>query len=370
MLTTVSDTTLHLWNTGRRVKRNAAGWLSGNAPCCVHNGESADTRMRGGLRADGDGSVGYSCFNCGYKTVYKPGQQLSFKFRRLLKWMGADDNEIQRLVIDAIRVREMSGLIIPPPAIKEEVKLQKRSLPEGCTSFKEWQTYLSIADDNFISPVELIEAVEYIDKRCELNSGENSMIQRYDFYVTDDKVQNMHKRVIIPCYWEGEIIGYTARTWDNKVKPKYLAHYDGNYVFNMDRQRKDSKFVIVMEGPFDAMAIDGVSTMHGEISDTQADIIQSLGKEVIVVPDFDVHNGKWPGEKLVDQAIEFGWSVSFPQWNEHHKDVSAAVQKMGKLFTMQAILAGKESNPTRIKIKKRVYKEWQKNIQLICNGCF
>jgi hypothetical protein len=92
-----------------------------------------------------------------------------------------------------------------------------------------------------------------------------------------------------------------------------------------------------------------------EISEQQAEIIESLGREVIYVPDFDQHLNKqgrpvWPGLAAVEQAIEYGWSVSFPVWRETCKDVNAAVIKYGKLFVIKAILDAKESNSLKIKL--------------------
>jgi hypothetical protein len=40
------------------------------------------------------------------------------------------------------------------------------------------------------------------------------------------------------------------------------------------------------------MSIDGVAILGSECSEQQADIIESLGREVIVVPDFDKHTSK------------------------------------------------------------------------------
>ena len=108
------------------------------------------------------------------------------------------------------------------------------------------------------------------------------------------------------------------------------------------------KFVIVVEGPFDAMAIDGVAVLGNEISEVQADVIDSLGREVIVVPDNDR-----AGHSLVSQAIEYGWSVSFPIWHEDCKDVGEAVIKYGKLFVLKAILDAKESTKLKIELKKK-----------------
>ena len=40
-------------------KQTPSGWISYNAPCCHHNGTSADTRGRGGLISNGDGGLSY-----------------------------------------------------------------------------------------------------------------------------------------------------------------------------------------------------------------------------------------------------------------------------------------------------------------------
>jgi hypothetical protein len=79
-----------------------------------------------------------------------------------------------------------------------------------------------------------------------------------------------------------------------------------------------------------------------------------------VVPDFDFKEVKgkpvWAGEKLVEQALEYGWSVSFPVWRDECKDVAAAYKKYGKLFTMKAILEGKQSSRLKIELmRKRIH---------------
>jgi hypothetical protein len=44
-------------------KQTSSGWVSFNAPCCVHTGESADRRSRGGVKQQED-DWSYHCFNC------------------------------------------------------------------------------------------------------------------------------------------------------------------------------------------------------------------------------------------------------------------------------------------------------------------
>jgi DNA primase len=87
--------------------------------------------------------------------------------------------------------------------------------------------------------------------------------------------------------------------------------------------------------------------MHNEISDAQARLIRSLGKEIIVVPDQDK-----PGMVLVDRAIDLGWSVSMPSW-EDCKDVNDAVKKYGRVGTLLTIMQSRETSRIKIELRKR-----------------
>jgi hypothetical protein len=312
-------------------KTTPSGWTSFNAPCCPHNGESVDTRGRGGLTANPDGSVSYHCFNCNFKASYQPGRHLTFKFRKLLKWLGADDTDIKRLVIEAIRVREL----VAPEEVKAEAEEEKiefkvRDLPDDAVN---------------------LVALDYVHPALEYCVARKIDIAKYAFYATRQEQYNLHKRIIIPFVWQGRTIGYTARAFEENVKPKYHSNYEPNFVFNINNQQADSKFVIVCEGPFDAMSIDGVAVLNNECNETQADIIESLGREVIVVADRDR-----AGAKMINNAIEYGWTVSFPVWLETCKDVNEAVVKYGKLFVLKTILDSKHSSKLKIELmKKKLY---------------
>jgi hypothetical protein len=342
MLNIISDYVKTLLPAKR--KSTPSGWTSFNAPCCTHNGQSADTRGRGGLTANADGSVSFHCFNCSFKTSYQPGRHLTYKFRRWLSWMGAEDNDVKRLVIEAIRVKDL----IAPEELKEpeeKIEFKVRELPKDAVSFQQLLTHHLLDDFRNVPPL-LNSAVDYVKAR-KIDTG------KYDFYWTDATEHSLHQRVIIPCVWQGRIIGYTSRAFTDGVKPKYYSHYEPNFVFNTNNQLPDWKFVIVCEGPFDAMSVDGVAVLGNEVSEQQADIIDALGREVIVVADADKS-----GSKLVDAAIKYGWSVSFPVWQEDSdcKDISEAVVKYGKLFVLKTILDSKETSKLKIELmKKRLY---------------
>ena len=344
MLTTIQDA-VKLLLPAKRKTNTVSGWISFNAPCCHHNGESADIRGRGGVITNPDGGVSYSCFNCNFKASYVPGRHLTYQFRKLLSWLGAPENEVKRLVIDAIRIKD---LVVPTDTFVEEARLEAefrpRPLPESAMTFTGWESFYTLSANNPAVtdvPADFHLAVIYAASR-------NIDILKYNLMWTPEPQYNLNKRVIVPFTWKNDVIGYTARTFEEYVKPKYFNSHEPNYVFNVDLQPRDAKFVVVVEGPFDAMAIDGVAILSNQCNEYQADIIDSLAREVILVPDRDR-----AGAKLVDDALEYGWSVSFPEWELDVKDVAAAVERYGKLFVLKSILAAKESSRLKIELKKK-----------------
>lgn len=344
MLTSIQDTVLkHL---PPKTKASSKGWISFNAVCCSHNGESMDKRGRGGVITTADGGISYSCFNCNFKTGYVPGYQLGYKFRKLLRWLNVDENDIQQLSIDALREKqrqEMLG-IIKVEVPKEELKISftKQSLPNEAVSFKAFVEFYELKS-SIEYPKGFIDAVEYVDNR-------KIDMQKYDFYWSSNIKQKMDKRVIIPFTWKNEVIGFSARAIQDGITPKYVQHIDTGYVFNMDVQEHDWQFVIVCEGVFDALSINGVAVLKGDVTKQQIDLIESLEREIIVVPDWNKS-----GKHLIDVAILNGWSVSFPVWSETCEDINAAVQKYGKLFVLKTILASVEHSSLKIELMKRKF---------------
>ena len=301
-------------------KKTPSGWTSFNAPCCHHNGETQDTRNRGGIMYQADGAIQYHCFNCGYKTNYTPGRYLNRKFRQYMMWIGISTTEISKLAMQA-----MGHAQDVDPKVKElETKVNF--------------TPMQLPDDSIVIQ-ENTEAEKYLQARG-LNATD------YLFYESP----TMKHRVIVPIAWRGRYIGYVARAYKDNVKPKYYAQVQPGTLFNLDEQSYARKFVILTEGIFDAIMLDAVAILGSEISHQQKLQIELLNREVIVVPDRDK-----AGSKLIEQAIEFGWGVAFPEWTKDVSDVADAVSKYGRLFTIQSILKTTESNKLKIDLKKKMY---------------
>lgn len=311
------------WKQGRKTKQTSAGWISGNAVCCIHNNESMDKRGRGGLLVHPD-SWSYSCFNCGFTASFKVGRHLSLKARKLLIWMGIPKEEIERINLESIKLRNIETLITDKQ--RNQVTVNKITFDEiNLPSDLE-----VISDKDF--PLEW----QYLKERC---------IGNYPCMV---QLKNrIRKHAIVPFTHDGVIVGYSYRYLDN-YKPKYLNTSQSGYVFGCDLQHPLWKYAIVVEGIFDALSIDGLAVMHATISDAQAQLLNSLNKEIIVVPDFDE-----PGMKLIDRALELNYAVSMPDWPTDIKDTNDAVKKIGKLATLITIIAAKETSKVKIELRRR-----------------
>jgi|SRR5210317_1783509 len=314
-------------------KKTPSGWLSFNAPCCEHNGTTTDSRQRGGLINNADGGISYHCFNCGYTASWQPGRNLSYKLRKLLKWLNTPDDTITKLALQVLKLKEEQTGNAP---ILQLPKFEKKELPEGAKQLQEWADYKALEpsglDANFVKVLQYLEQRKLADLD-------------FKFYWTPNSAYS--DRLIIPFYYRSDIVGYTARkVVDSKVK--YISEQQPGYVFNLDNQNDDREFIIAVEGPIDAMSIDGVGLLGSEVKQQQEILLNSMGKHVIVMPDRDD-----AGIKLVEQAIESGWSVSMPDWHQDIKDVNDAVLKYGRLHTLYSIVKFAEQSTLKIKLRMK-----------------
>jgi hypothetical protein len=302
-------------------KHTPSGWISFNAPCC------GDKRQRGGMIFNDGNAISYHCFNCQFKASWQPGRQLGNKMLRLMHLLNIDDDTIAQLRFEALRLNEESNLkirsIVPT--------FDNRALPMDAQLISDISTF-----PNNLKPV-----LEYLCKR-------NLFLEDYPFYWSPRK--GFDNRLIIPFYFQNRIVGYTARVINSNSNPRYLSEQQPGYVFNLDRQTYDRQFVIVCEGPIDAISIDGCAIMGADIKKSQDWLLKQLQREIILVPDKD-HEGP----KSVEQAIDLGWSVSMPDWPDGVKDVNDAVVKLGRVATLYLILKAKESYELKIRLRMKTW---------------
>ena len=312
---------LLLDNLPIRTSKTPSGWNTMDCPMCT------DKRKRGGLITTG-AKISYNCFNCGFTTGWEPNPTLGKKYKDLATKLGADQTDIHAVTVDLLKYAEDLETEDTTDYVYNLAKFKNEDLPE---------TAIAVDDLPEEHPVR-----QYAIER--------GLIGLYPLLYFEESLYK--QRLVVPFSYNGELVGWTARHINppNKTTPKYLHKMQPGYVFNIDRFA-DSKreIVIVTEGVFDAIMIDGIAIQGNSIGPEQAHLIEKLGKRIIVCPDRDE-----AGIDLIMQAAELGWEVSFPPWHVDCKDAADAVQRYGRMATVSSIIRHATNNELKIKVKAKM----------------
>lgn len=315
-------------------KSTPGGWISFNGPCCIYNGEARpDTRKRGGVMLTPENACVYHCFNCKFKAVWSPGRTLNGKFRSLFSWMGVPEDEIKKVNFKIWQLKESTAKDNVPREISRLV-FKESSLPKDAMPITFWL-------EQNLKCANFYEVLSYLSNRGE------DILTGYDYYWTPDTSEGLNRRFIIPFRWNGKIVGWTARAV-YPTRHRYYSNVPPNYLFNTDVVKDNWEYLLLSEGPLDAIANKGVATLGDKISPQQIQWLNETGKKIVVVPDREKQGGT-----LVDVAIREGWYVSFPKWDSDIKDSAAAVKRYGQLYTIWTIIDAKTDNRLQISIERQ-----------------
>ena len=305
-------------------KHTSSGWVSFNAPCCPHNGETQDKRLRGGIKQQDD-DWSYHCFNCGFTASFIAGRTVSYKARKLLSWLGVDHTDIERLNLESLKRKSLLEITAERNTIKQRhVDFEEKEIPTGVERI----------DENNKAH---FHYVDYLKQR--------GIVFGYPFLV--DKKRGPRDRIVVPYTYKHRIVGHTSRFLDGRT-PKFINDQQPGYVFGYDLQKPDWTSAIVVEGIFDALSISGLACMHETISKDQAQLLKQLQRRIIVVPDQDK-----AGLSIIDAAIEHKFEVSIPEWPADVKDVNDAVIRFGVAETLQQIHANAERSKIKIEMARK-----------------
>ena len=313
-----------------------------NCPMCVLRGEKRpDQFHRCGLKRNPCG-LGVNCFNCGFKTRWNIGELISKPLYSFMCELGVDDTEAKRISHRALVVsRALGGEDAPISGYREsfEPAFNKIALPKGSKTITQWLV------DGCEDP-RFIEALTYLASRG------TEIATSYPYYWTPDAGEMMALRIIIPIFFKNEIVGYTARDTTGTLDRKYHADTPEDVLFNSAALTKPHrKYVFLLEGPFDAIAVDMVSTLGAKLSDNQARWVNSSDKIPVLVVDRDT-----AGQRNIEHALKHKWHVAFPRlasqgwWDDTTKDVGKAVELYGRLYTTQSILSTMTNDPYKIEV--------------------
>lgn len=289
--------------------------------------------------------IGINCYNCSFVAGYKVGGFLSKNMKEFLSRIGVADMDIARLNHHAaIMRRALENAAVLPESVQArtfEPDFRTMALPEGALPLMEWAE-MGCEDPSFL------EAVEYAATRGDV------LFEHADFYWSP--IEKYEKRLIIPFRWQGKIVGYTARAIAEDPN-KYLNFMPQDFLVNsrvLDLPERE--FALLIEGPTDAIAIDGVSPCGAKLNERQTIWLKNSGKRIIVVPDRDEQ-----GQTMIDIARRNNWFVAFPGiksnsqtwWDDDIKDCDAAVKRHGRLYALKSILETATNSGTEIEVRRK-----------------
>lgn len=313
---------LLLDNLPIRTTRTPSGWNTFNCPMC------SDKRKRAGVITTG-AKISFNCFNCKYTTGWSPSPHIGQKFKDLATRLGASETAVHSVQVQLLSSQEELEGLETEGYIYNLSKFQPVKLPDS---------------------VQMIEDLP-ADHAVNQYATQRGLISIYPLlYFPDDPLYA--KRLVVPFTFNGEVIGWTARhiAPPDKTTPKYLNNKPSGYVFNIDRfADSEREIVIVVEGVFDAICIDGIAVLGNHVTPEQAHLIERLDNRVILCPDRDN-----AGKELIAEAIALDWEVSFPPWHKDVKDAADAVAKYGRLLTIASIIKHATTNKIKAQVKAKM----------------
>ena len=313
---------LLLGNLPVKTSKTPSGWTTMNCPMC------SDKRKRGGVITDG-AKISYHCFNCNFTTGWSLNPGLGKKFKDLVEKLGASNSDIHSTQMELLKHAEL--------------------LEENNT---EIDYVYSLAKFNTVQLPPNVESVSDLpeDHPVKQYAEQRGLLGLYPLLYINESLYK--QRLVVPFTYNNELVGWTGRHINppDKETPKYLHNMQKGYVFNIDKFADSERdIIIVTEGVFDAILIDGVAIQGNSVGAEQAHLIEKLSKRVILCPDRDS-----AGKELIDQALELGWEVSFPNWAPDIKDAADAVGRYGRLATIYSILSTATHNKIKAKVKAKM----------------
>ena len=326
-----------------KYSRSATEFLNFRCPMCL------DYKPRCGIKRSN--RIGINCYNCSFTTGYKVGDPLWPDMRKFLSATGFTDMEIARLNHRALVVKRALEDTVHVPEVIQALNFQpsfsSMALPEGALPLMQWAE-MGCEDEHYLA------AVEYAASRGDV------LFETADWHWTPfydkDKKLDYQNRLIIPFRWGHRTVGFTARAIDDDPN-KYLNFMPQDFLFNnrvLDIPTRE--YALLIEGPTDALAIDGVSPCGAKLNERQTIWLKNCGKRIIVVPDRDKQ-----GQTMIDIARKNSWAVAFPGlrsnynswWDDDIKDCDEAVKRHGRLYVLKSILETATNNATEIEVKRK-----------------
>ena len=291
---------------------NNKGWHTTLCKVCNDAGRKGP---RAGFRFELQSMV-YNCFNCGISGSYAPKDRvLSDDMSTILTAYGIPEFEINSILFQNKNVVNSESKPIQSITFPSTIKLMDCFYPLTNNPDDDWCQY----------------SIQYLTERhidwtsqpfyC-VNYPKNKLLNKW------------FGRLIIPIYYNDNLIFYQGRDLTDTAQLKYLSPSvnRSNIMYgyhNILEKTTDPLFIV--EGWFDAVNLNGVAIFGNKLTQDQIRILNQTNRQKVVIPD------KFgSGNILAEQALGLGWNISLPDIGDC-KDVNAAIQRYGILYTLRTI---------------------------------
>lgn len=305
---------------------SGTGWYPVLCKVCNDSGRKGP---RAGFKFDGN-KVAFHCFNCSMATVFDPDkhQNMPDKMVQVLQVFNIPEDEWKTVLYENLKLRDEFGNTQSKPDSGPIISIEPAviSLPSHFYPLAEAgpnDTWAQLASA-YLDTDRGIDPKSYNFMLCQPNG--------------DPQVDKWAKRVIIPIYKEKQLIFYVGRDLTGNQQQKYLSpsYSKEKVLFGFDElfhQTEDPLYIV--EGWFDAVAINGIAILGNEISEAQATWLNRSQRKKVYIPD-----RFGDGQIGAERALALGWSIATPglnTWSDEIKDMNDAVLKYGKMFLMKAL---------------------------------
>ncbi len=281
---------------------SASGWYELKCPLCL------DYKCRAGFKFDPSGATAYHCFNCAHVAVFTPGKaSFSNKMQQVLTAFSIPPSLSKRVLFKGFVERQADAEQLDP-------------LSEPASAITLPKTFRPI------DPIRDQQAIQYVVSR-------GLAVDAANWHVAISADTRWSNRVIIPVYNQyGTLVFYQGRSFNNSKKRWESPPVSKTgVIFNHNCLYGGATSVVVCEGIFDALSVGGVAILGSEFSAYHVKELNKFQGTKIIVPNKDSN-----GKHLAEQAIELGYSISFPDIGSC-EDLNAALIRYGKHYILHQV---------------------------------
>jgi hypothetical protein len=206
--------------------------------------------------------------------------------------------------------------------------------------------------------------LKFLERRCIPKEHYDKLYVAKQFYdwATQYKPEfkdskDKSPRLVIPYFHDNRVIGFTCRTFNPSVEPRYIhLRIDKRveFIYGTDRINTNKK-IYVVEGNIDSLFLDNAIAIGG--AHYHLGYLQQHKNNCVIIPDSDWRRNKQVGEQL-RKAIEAGYHVAFMPARLRGKDINDWVKNGLTKYQLQQIIQENTKRGLTAKLEFSILKKY------------